>query len=260
MVNYILLIPNSEGKIEGGDINQVYRFISNLKKYNSFVKLQPQRDLIIDEIRRIIRTYDEQELSVFFDLKGENLKNAISNMTALKDEECMPAINRMSGVMYNAINYDSLDETRKNRFNDSVIILDGLFGLLKPLDLIPNYKCKVSMKLFDSTLAKFWQKELLGYFEYVCKDKLVLDVLPNSHRDIIKNFENLDRIEIIFAKQDGDSFKLEGHASKELKGEFINYVTGFDSISKEDLMKFKHSKGHKFNNKFSNESEFIYIK
>ena len=53
--NYLILLPNSEGKSRGGDEQLVYRFVSNLNKYNSFLKLQPIRDYIIDEIKKIIR-------------------------------------------------------------------------------------------------------------------------------------------------------------------------------------------------------------
>ena len=259
MVNYIICIPNSEGKVSGGDENLIYRFVSNMKKNNYFLKLQPQRDLIIDEIKRVLRDLSQEEISKFFDLKGENLKDAISTMTALKDEGCMDAIARMSGVMYNSIDYSSLKDIDKERFNNSVLIFDGLFGLLRPLDKIPNYKCKVSMRLFDSTLAKFWNNELRGYLEYICKDKLVIDVLPNSHKEMISKDDNINRLQIIFAKHQGDSFKLEGHASKELKGELVRYIVSFDSISKDDLKKFKHSKGHTFSEKFSSDDELVYI-
>ncbi|MFT4244010.1 MAG: peroxide stress protein YaaA [Candidatus Woesearchaeota archaeon] len=259
MVNYIICIPNSEGKASGGDENLIYRFVSNMKKNNYFLKLQPQRDLIIDEIKRILRDLSQEEIFKFFNLNGENLKDAISTMAALKDEECMSVIDRMSGVMYNSIDFDSFSEIEKQRFNDSVLIFDGLFGLLKPQDKIPNYKCKVSMRLFDSTLAKFWSKELKGYLEFVCRDKLVLDILPISHKEMIPKDEKLERIEIVFAKRLGSSYKLEGHASKELKGEFVKYIVGFELISKENLKNFKHSKGHTFSQKFSSEKEFVYI-
>lgn len=257
--NYVILLPNSEGKNKGGDEKLTYRFVSNLKKYNSFMKLQSSRDYIIDEIKKLIRSNSEEELSTFFELKGENLKFAISTMSALKDEECMSVIERMAGVMYNSINYSSLNQEQKKYFNDSIVILDALFGLLKPQDLIPNYKCKVSMKLFDTTLAKYWQRELEGYFEFISKDKLVIDLLPNSHKEMISKCREINRVEIIFARKHKDSYKLEGHASKELKGEFVQYVVGFNSISKEDLKKFKHSTGHKYHEKFSTEEKFIYL-
>lgn len=258
--NYIILLPNSEGKNKGGDENLTYRFVSNLKKYNSFIKLQSSRDYIIDEIKKIIRTNSEEELSSFFDLKGENLKFAISTMSALKDEECMNAIERMAGVMYNSINYNSLTTKEKENFHSSIIILDALFGLLKPQDLIPNYKCKVSMRLFDSTLAKFWQKELRGYFEYVCRDKLVIDILPNSHKEMIEKEVGVSRVEIIFAKEKGDSYALEGHLSKDLKGEFVRSIVGQELITMEDLKNFKHSKGHKYNEKFSTGNKLVFLK
>lgn len=258
--NYLILLPNSEGKKEGGDVDLAYRFVSNLKKYNHFIKLQPQRDLIVDEIKRVIRDSSQEELSKLFDLKGNNLKDAITTMTALKDEECMSAIGRMDGVMYNAIDYEDLSEEKKKRFDLSTIIIDGLFGLLKPQDMVPNYKCKVSTKLFGATLAAYWRKELSGFFSYVCKDKLVIDILPQSHRDIIKD-EELNRVEIIFATIDTKGkVKQEGHMSKKLKGEFVHYVLGFDMITKEDLKKFTHSQGHKYSEEHSSEELFIYVK
>ncbi|MFP4402360.1 MAG: peroxide stress protein YaaA [Candidatus Nanoarchaeia archaeon] len=261
MTNYMILLPNSEGKVSGGDEEITYRLVSNLKKYNHFIKLQPQRDYILDEIKKTIRMSSEDELSSFFDLKGDNLKSAISTMSALKDEECMSAIERMAGVMYNSINYAQLNKESKERFNNSVLILDALFGMLKPLDMIPNYKCKVSMRLFDMTLAKYWQKELSGYFEYECRDKLVLDLLPNSHKEMIKDMENSgDIIEIVFAKQNNNSYTLEGHASKILKGEFVQYVLEFDRLSREDLKKFEHTSGHRYSKEFSNQNKFVYIK
>lgn len=260
MSNFVILIPNSESKHSGGDESLTYRLVSNLEKYNTFKTLQPHRDLIIDEIKRVIRDSSQEELETFFDLKNQNLKSAISNMTAFKDEECMPAVSRMKGVMYKAIDYEGLSSNLRNKFNNHVIIVDGLFGLLKPLDMIPNYKCKVSTKIFDSNLAKFWAHELKGFLKYSFKNKIVIDILPQSHRELITQSDDFKYIKISFAKSDGDSYKQEGHFSKVLKGEFISYVLNFDDLIIDDLKKFKHSSGHTFSEKFSDENHLVFLK
>lgn len=259
VLNYCLLLPNSEGKAKGKNESLIYREVLNKEKYNRFFKLQPSRNLIIDEIKSIIKISSEKELSNFFDLKGNNLKEAVSTMGAIEDETCMEGIDRMSGVMYESIDYNSLNNCQKINFNDSVIILDALFGLLSPLDQVPNYKCKISMRLFGSNLAKFWQKELHGYFKSVCEDKLVIDLLPNSHKEMFKKEVNVNRVEIVFAKKKGDSYQLEGHMSKKLKGEFVRFVISYNSISREDLKLFKHSNGHSFSEEFSNENKFVFL-
>lgn len=257
MTNYLILIPNSESKQKGGE-DLTYRFVSNLKKYNSFIKIQPYRDSIVREIRRFIRESTHEELEQFFELKGDNLRDAVDTMLSVNDEECMSVIKRMSGVMYNSIGFSSLQKFKQDRFNSSVIIIDALFGVLAPQDMIPHYKCKMSMRLFDSTLSKFWKNELRGYFEYVCRDKLVIDLLPNSHKEVIVD-SNIDRVSITFAKSYQNSYKVEGHVSKALKGELIHYILGFEQITRNDLKQFKHSKGHVFSEQFSTESEFVYL-
>ena len=262
-MDYTILIPNSEGKQSGGDDYLTYRFVSNLKKYNEFLTLQKSRELILDELRRVIRDTPQEQLASFFDLKGDNLKQAIVSMNSIRDEECMPTISRMSGVMYKAIDYEGMDLKKRTRFDKNVIIVDGLFGLLKPQDMIPNYKCKVSMRLFDKTLAKYWSEELKGFLKYICKDSVVIDFLPQSHREIIDKEEGLNRIKITFAKKDPSSesgFKQEGHLSKPLKGEFILYLLEFEKITKDDIKKFKHSLGHTFSKEHSKEDEYIFIK
>lgn len=260
MTNYSILIPNSESKLFGGDESLTYRFVSNLKKYNKFNTLQNTRDLIIEEMKRVIRDYSIEDLENFFDLKGDNLSQAISFITSIKDEECMQAIHRMKGVMFKAIDYESLSTDKREVFNESVLIFDGLFGVISPLDMIPNYRCKISTKLFGTTLSKYWAQELKGFLKYSFKNKIIIDILPQAHREMLDLENDINRVKIVFAKKDGDSFKQEGHNSKILKAELISYILDFKRISRKDLEKFKHSSGHEFSKDFSTKYQIIYLK
>ena len=64
----------------------------------------------------------------------------------------------------------------------------------------------------------------------------------------------------MFAKAKDDFYILEGHASKELKGEFVKYVLGFEKISRNDLKQFTHSSGHLYSEKFSDKDKVVYLK
>ena len=71
---------------------------------------------------------------------------------------------------------------QKNNFNEKVIFVDSLFGLLKPLDKIPDYKLEFTTK-FSFNLKKFWEENLSYFFENILeKDFLIIDLLPQTHK------------------------------------------------------------------------------
>ena len=86
-------------------------------------------------------------------VKGAALDKAIKTNQTVLSSATMPAIERYTGVVYNAIDYASMDKSTKDFFNKHVRIVSALFGLVKPLDLIPDYKLKIDKLKAD----KYWQ-------------------------------------------------------------------------------------------------------
>ena len=85
-------------------------------------------------------------------------------------------------------------------------------------------------------------------------------MLPNSHRKII-DFSNVkEHYQIIFGEEVNGKLKNSGHFSKELKGEFVNFICSKNNISYEDLISWKHSSGFSFSEKYSNDGVIIYLK
>ena len=53
------------------------------------------------------------------------------------------AIDVYSGVLYQALDWGSLSATAKARGEKSLLIVSAIFGVLRPSDVIPNYKAKI---------------------------------------------------------------------------------------------------------------------
>lgn len=263
MANYIMLLPPSESKNKGGDETKPYRLTENLEKYNYFKKLNSQREFIYDKLRETIQHSSIEEVEKIFELKNKNLHTAIENTYDLLNQETLPSIKRYSGTMFKSINYDNFSEKQKENFNKTTIFIDGMFGLLKPQDLIPDYKLKITTKIGDLNITNFWQKELQFILNKEFKNKIVIDILPQTHKKVIdiKNnsypFEQY--IEISFCDKKGNKIKQAGHNSKELKGELINYITKFEDITRKDLENFSHNSGYFFSKELSNEKEIIFL-
>ncbi len=136
----ILLAP-SERKSLGGD-----------KEFNidSFPSLNPIRD-------ETIKKYEE------FLQKTNDVKHFGEDKTPIKKRKAKEAILRYTGVAFEYLDYPSLPKQAKEYLNENLIIFSNLFGILKPLDLIPHYILKQGSKPgFD--IYKFYaphiQKEL----------------------------------------------------------------------------------------------------
>lgn len=260
MTNYIILLPPSEGKKKRGDESMPLRLVKNFKQYNYFKNLWIEREEIYGKLREAITKSSFKDLEKIFDLKGKNLQDVIEITSDLLNQETMPAIQRYNGVMFNAIDYINMNENKKKNFEESVIFIDGMFGLLKPLDLIPEYKLKITSKFLDINITKFWQEKLKSILSGEFKEKLVVDILPESHKKVITKNEDYNIISIKFCEVKENKLINVGHDSKKLKGEIVNYLVEKENITREYIKEFKHTMGYKFSEKYSNYKELIFLK
>ncbi len=116
--------------------------------------------------------------------------------------------------MYAGIAYELFSSESRQYFHDSVFILSGLFGLLKPMDLIPNYKLPIEA----SGLVSFWKNKMTKALKNM-EDVIFVDVLPQSYRKMIdwKKIPNYVTVEFV----DDNGTKL-GHTVKATKGKWLH--------------------------------------
>ncbi len=156
----ILLAP-SERKSLGGD-----------KKFNikSFPKLNPFRD-------EAIKKYEE------FLQKTDDVKNFGDDKTPVKTRPSKEAILRYTGVAFEYLDYPSLSDKAKEYLNENLIIFSNLFGIIKPLDLIPHYTLKQGAKPgFD--IYKFYKDKITEILDKY--DEEYLDLRAKFYEKIYK--------------------------------------------------------------------------
>ena len=260
MTNYILLLPPSEGKTKGGNEEITYRQVENSEQYNFFLSLQFDRQEVYNKLRKSINELDEHSLEKLFGVKEKNLKESYESILDMLNSPTLPSIERFSGVMFKAIHYFSLDLAEQERFNESTLFIDGMFGLIKPQDFLPEYKLKISSKFLDINLTKFWKERLKGEFDSLFRNKLVIDILPEAHRKVVSKNENTQYLEISFVDLKNGKYKQAGHNSKELKGEFVRYLVSFTTISRKELEIFSHSSGYSYSSELSTKHKVVYLK
>lgn len=216
----MILIPPSEGKTQGGNSS----------------KLTILREETSNLIKELQTHPNQQKL---LGVKGKALEKAIEINKNILTTNTMPAINRYSGVVYKAIDYETLSTKEKDNFNKKIRIISGLFGMLSPTQLIPNYKLKIE-KLNSANIWKpIITKEL--------KNNFIIDLLPKAHQKALE-YENGIQVDFVIEKQ-GKKIPA-GHNGKHIKGRFIRWLIKNNVENPKDFKKFTEDGFKWINNQF----------
>jgi cytoplasmic iron level regulating protein YaaA (DUF328/UPF0246 family) len=125
-----------------------------------------------------------------------------------------PAIEIYDGVLYQGLGWNSLSATQKKRANSRVLIVSALFGLVKPLDLIFQYKLKIDSKLWRDALAAVSEK---------FTNELVIDCRSSTYKSVWAiNPENT--VEVRVFKVSGTERSVITHMSKKYRGELTRHL------------------------------------
>ncbi|USN58237.1 MAG: peroxide stress protein YaaA [Candidatus Peribacteria bacterium] len=92
----------------------------------------------------------------------------------------MSAIERYSGVMYDAIDYRGMSVSAQKFFSEHFLILSGMYGILRPDDMIGNYKLPIETK----GLYQFWWDVIPEAISELQAD-YIINLLPLSYAKLI---------------------------------------------------------------------------
>jgi len=144
------VLPPSEGKTAPGQGEPLD--LAGL----SFPGLGRARAKALSALIRLCRSR-EQEAAQALGLGPRQLGEIAAN-AALRTAPCGPAIEVYSGVLFDALDVDTLDARARRRLRSMVVISSALFGLLRPDDLIPAYRMSADAQVPSlGPLATLWR-------------------------------------------------------------------------------------------------------
>ena len=243
----LILLPPSEGKASGG--NGAALDLGSI----SFPWLNPTRERMAGALMKLSgRPRVSRKL---LGVKGPALDQANTENASLESSATMRAIDRYTGVMYSAIEYQSLDDAARESFAQNVIIMSGLFGAVRPFDMIPAYKLKMGVKLIrNKTCAAVWKPLISKSFASEANYGVIWDLLPGEHSAAWDpaNVPHETRFTVKFAERAANGeVKTVTHWSKLLKGALVRHLVeniteaGSPQSALELAADFSHPEGFK---------------
>lgn len=204
----IVLLPPSETKRTGGDGPALS--LSAL----SHPTLSALRGRLVDELVILAADPDasRRALGISPAQDAEIGRNA-----ALRSAATMPAIDRYTGVLYDALDVGSLRGATAARARSRLAVGSALFGLIRADDPIPAYRLSASSRLPGSpTLAARWRPVLDPVLAQIAEQELVVDLRSGSYAALGK-VPGAVTVDVLAERADGTR-SVVSHFNKAHKG------------------------------------------
>ncbi len=250
MPNFAILLPPAEGKQEGGNpfAPDMFDYRSS-STFNYFKELNPERRALIQALQKTIQESDRETLEKIFGVKGEHLEEAIRVNLNIFNAPLMSALDRYSpGVMYKAMDFPGLPTGAQRRLLEQGIIFSGLFGLLRPDDLIPNYRLRMDAVLPGvGKVSHYWRPHLSKVLNEQLEGAFVWNLLPGVHQEAWEDAHTYAEMVMVkfFIEKDGVR-KAVSHGVKPLRGRLVNFIVRETLEDLEPLLTWEHPDGYRY--------------
>jgi cytoplasmic iron level regulating protein YaaA (DUF328/UPF0246 family) len=204
----IVLLPPSETKRTGGDGPSLD--LSTL----GWPELGPVRTGLVDDLVSLAADPPacRQALGISVSQDAEIERNA-----TLRTAPTLPALRRYTGVLYDALDAESLRGVQAGRANARLVVCSALFGLLRAQDPVPAYRLSATSKLPGRpALAAHWRPALEPVLAEVAQGELVVDLRSGAYVGLGRLADAV-RVDVVAERPDG-ARAVVSHFNKAHKG------------------------------------------
>lgn len=193
------------------------------------VKTQPrfleQSAELIDQLKQLSPDEVGALMNISADLANLNVERFHNWRLPLPAEQVKAAMLAFKGDVYVGLEADSLTETQLNFAQQHVRILSGLYGVLRPLDVILPYRLEMGTKLVNSKgkdLYQFWGERLTQSLNDELKamhSELVINLASNEYFKAIQVKKlQAELITPVFKDEKNGQFKIISFYAKKARG------------------------------------------
>jgi cytoplasmic iron level regulating protein YaaA (DUF328/UPF0246 family) len=180
-----------------------------------------------------------------------------------QNEEIQPAVFAFTGEVYRGLNVKNLDNESLNYLNDHLFILSGLYGILKPFDLMYPYRLEMGTKFPYSSkitnLYQFWGDKLTNKLNQEEQDVIVNLASAEYYKSIQEKKLKAKVITPVFKEFKNGKYQLLMTYAKHARGSMTRFCAEKKIEKVEDLKLFQVD-GYQYMENMSTETEWVFVR
>ncbi len=160
-------------------------------------------------------------------------------------ENARPAIYAFNGDVYQGLDAYTISEEKLENLQNTLRILSGLYGFLRPLDLMQPYRLEMGTQLKvarKKNLYEFWKDQLTEHLNNEMEDgELFINLASNEYFGAIDEKKlKVPVITPIFKDWKNDKLKVISFFAKKARGSMVRYVLDKNAKTLKDIKGFDY--------------------
>lgn len=221
---------------------------------------------LITQLRELTPAQIGELMHLSDKLSGLNAARFGSWNPAFTQKNAKQAILAFKGDVYTGLDAESLGEADLNYAQQHLRMLSGLYGLLRPLDLMQPYRLEMGTKLANARgkdLYAFWGTRISEWLNEALADQgddILLNLASNEYFSAVKRPALKARvIDTEFRDQKNGQYKIISFYAKKARGMMSRFVIS-ERIEKPEHLKQFDTQGYRFSKDLSSVDKLIFLR
>jgi uncharacterized protein len=179
-------------------------------------------------------------------------------------ENARPAVYAFNGDVYTGLDAYTIPTDKLDVLQDQLRILSGLYGILRPLDLMQEYRLEMGTSIAIGTkknLYEFWKKTITDALnKELTKDELFINLASNEYFSAVDT-KSL-KVPVItpeFKDYKDGKLKMISFFAKKARGLMVRYIIDTHAKTIEDLKGFNYE-GYAFDANLSKGNTLVFTR
>jgi len=217
-----------------------------------------------------LRKYSPYELETLMKVNSDIAETNFDRYAKWRKEhgssDAKQAALAYAGAVYQGLDAASLDEKSLLFAQDHLRIISGLYGVLRPLDLIHPYRLEMGIKLENSSgrdLYTYWKEKITDCLADELKkqdDGTLVNLASNEYSSAVDIGRLKARvITAVFKDYSKGSYKILMVYAKRARGMMARFIAE-NAIDSPELLKEFKTDGYSFDDNLSSKDEFVFLR
>lgn len=215
-------------------------------------------------IHQLLKGFSKQKIKALMKL-SENLNTQTIHDIQLWDSDKSyktPAVFAYQGTSFKYLEPQKWKLSDAEYAQNHLLILSGLYGILRPFDWINKYRLEMGLKFeieSSKSLIQFWKDKMTNYFNSF-EDNSIINLASKEYSNVMINKSiNSTIVDCTFYEKSNNSLKVVGSYSKAARGSMANFIVKNKLESIEDLKEFKEL-GYNFSSNESSNKKLVFVR
>lgn len=228
-------------------------------------ELLDQSEVLIEQLKDLEAEDLAKLMKISEKLSALNYERYQEFETPFSLKNAKQAVLAFKGDVYKGLGAEDFSEEELNFAQDHFRILSGLYGVLRPLDLMQAYRLEMGTRMKNErgkNLYEFWEGRITDQLNAALEKsgKVVVNLASKEYWSAVK-VDELDApvYDIVFKEKRGDKYKIIAFNAKKARGLMCRYAIK-NRLTKVDELKKFDLEDYRFNESMSSAQEWVFTR